>query len=139
MIERLRKEMLRDEGLVLHAYQDSLGYWTIGVGRLIDKRRGGGITHDEAMYLLDNDLAECIGDLRTSFPWFDTLNEARQCALVNLRFNLGPKGFRGFRNTLASIARGDYAAAARGIRQSKAAKQTGKRYQRIADAMESGL
>lgn len=139
MIERLRREMLRDEGVVLHAYQDSLGYWTIGVGRLIDKRRGGGITKDEAIHLLDNDLTECIGDLRGSFPWFDKLNEARQCALVNMRFNLGPQGFRGFRNTLAAVAAGDYARAARGIRNSKAAKQTGQRYQRIADAMESGL
>ena len=26
------------EGRVEHAYQDSLGYWTIGVGHLIDKR-----------------------------------------------------------------------------------------------------
>lgn len=25
---------------VPHAYQDHLGYWTIGVGRLIDKRKG---------------------------------------------------------------------------------------------------
>lgn len=24
-----------------HAYQDSLGYWTIGVGFLIDGRKGG--------------------------------------------------------------------------------------------------
>jgi lysozyme len=28
------------EGRVLHAYRDSLGFWTIGVGRLIDARKG---------------------------------------------------------------------------------------------------
>lgn len=27
-----------DEGRVPHAYQDHLGYWTIGVGHLVDKR-----------------------------------------------------------------------------------------------------
>ena len=37
-VEQLR----RNEGEVLHAYQDHLGFWTIGVGRLIDKRKGGG-------------------------------------------------------------------------------------------------
>jgi lysozyme len=139
MIARLRDEMIRDEGLVLHAYQDSLGYVTIGVGRLIDKRRGGGITKDEAMVLLDNDLAACIGDLRGSFPWFDKMNEARQCAVVNMRFNLGSAGFRTFKNTILALERKDYITAARNIRNSKAAKQTGKRYYRIADAIESGL
>jgi GH24 family phage-related lysozyme (muramidase) len=30
------KQLKRDEGEVLHAYKDSLGYWTIGIGILID-------------------------------------------------------------------------------------------------------
>ena len=42
----------RDEGRVRHAYQDHLGYWTIGVGRLIDQRKGGGLSEDEIDYLL---------------------------------------------------------------------------------------
>lgn len=42
-----------DEGRVPHAYQDHLGYWTIGVGHLIDKRKGGGLTPDEVDYLLE--------------------------------------------------------------------------------------
>ena len=36
-------EMIKHhEGVVPHAYQDSRGYWTIGVGRLIDESLGGG-------------------------------------------------------------------------------------------------
>ena len=54
--DKLLEELSRDEGTVLQAYQDSLGYWTIGTGRLIDKRRGGGITKAEADYLLANDV-----------------------------------------------------------------------------------
>src|SRR3546814_19911052 len=30
-----------EEGRIPHAYPASLGSWTIGVGRLIDKRQGG--------------------------------------------------------------------------------------------------
>lgn len=139
MIARLRADLIRDEGLKLSAYQDSLGYWTIGVGRLIDKRKGGKITHEEAMILLDNDIAECIGDLRGSFSWFDGLDEARKCVLVNMRFNLGLAGLRGFKNTLAAIERGDYALAARNMRISKWATQVGNRAKRLADMMESGV
>lgn len=35
----LKKQLIRDEGDVPYAYQDSLGYWTIGAGFLIDKRK----------------------------------------------------------------------------------------------------
>jgi len=44
----IREQIKRHEGKVLHAYPDHLGYWTIGYGRLIDERRGGGITEAEA-------------------------------------------------------------------------------------------
>ena len=40
------------EGRVAHAYIDSEGYTTIGVGRLIDKRKGGRLTDREIDYLL---------------------------------------------------------------------------------------
>jgi lysozyme len=35
----LAEMLTRDEGRVRHAYQDHLGFWTIGVGRLIDQRK----------------------------------------------------------------------------------------------------
>lgn len=136
MTEQLRADLIRDEGLRLKPYRDTVGKLTIGVGRNLDDV---GISHDEALALLDNDIAACIGDLRGSFTWFDGLNEARQRVLINMRFNLGPKRFRQFKNTLAAIERKDWAAAANGIRTSQAAKQTGQRYLRLADMMESGM
>ena len=33
-------DLKRSEGFVSNAYQDSEGFWTIGYGRLIDKRLG---------------------------------------------------------------------------------------------------
>ena len=54
-IIKAKMRCMEEEGLVLHAYEDHLGYLTIGYGRLIDKRRGGGISKAEAEYLLLND------------------------------------------------------------------------------------
>jgi lysozyme len=54
-------------------------------------------------------------------------------------FNLGPKGFAGFKNTIASIARGDYADAASRMLQSKWATQVGNRAVRLAAAMRTGV
>ena len=39
-ITDLRKSIEDHEGRVPHAYQDHKGFWTIGVGHLIDERRG---------------------------------------------------------------------------------------------------
>jgi lysozyme len=44
MREHLIAHLRREEGEVLHVYKDHLGYLTIGVGRLIDKRKGGCIS-----------------------------------------------------------------------------------------------
>jgi lysozyme len=136
VITRLRADLERDEGLRLKPYTDTVGKLTIGIGRNLDDK---GISRDEAFVLLDNDIAECIGDLRGSFPWFDKLTEARQCVLINMRFNLGGKGLRTFKQTLMSIERGDYVGAARNMRISKWAGQVGARAKRLADMMESGI
>lgn len=40
MIDNKHDLIEAHEGRVLHAYRDSLGFWTVGVGRLIDARKG---------------------------------------------------------------------------------------------------
>ena len=121
--ERLLTHLIADEGVVLHAYQDHLGWWTIGVGRLIDKRRGGGITHNEALYLLNNDVDSHTRDLVARFPWVEDLDEVRKIALVNLCFNMGIEKLAKFVNTMAAVKRGDWDAAAAGLRSSLWFKQ----------------
>ena len=134
----LIKELRRDEGVIPHAYQDSIGYWTIGVGRLIDKRKGGRLTDEEIDYLLMNDIKECVADLDKNLPWWRSLTDARRRVLVNMRFNLGMAGLLGFRNTLKFIEGGDYKRAAANMLLSKWAKQVGQRANRLAKMMENG-
>lgn len=134
----LIKELRHDEGVIDHAYQDSLGYWTIGVGRLIDKKKGGRLTDEEIDYLLLNDIKECTADLDKNLPWWRSLTDARRRVLVNMRFNLGMAGLLGFKNTLKFIETGDYAKAASNMLLSKWAKQVGQRANRLAAMMEKG-
>jgi lysozyme len=136
--EALRQDLIRDEGLKLSAYQDHLGFWTIGVGRLIDARKGGGITKPEAMVLLDNDIRVCMEDL-AMWPWFQQLNGVRQRALLNMRFQLGSGGFRGFRQMRAALEAGDPALAAVRARHSKWAREdTPERAARVTAMLETG-
>ncbi|MEG2578858.1 MAG: hypothetical protein RSA54_14135, partial [Glutamicibacter sp.] len=69
MKAELTKQLRRDEGEVLSAYTDHLGYLTIGVGRMIDKRKGGGITAEESAYLLSNDIDKRQAELLRRAPW----------------------------------------------------------------------
>jgi lysozyme len=52
----LTAQLRYDEGVKEYAYTDSEGYLTIGVGRLIDRTKGGKLSEDEIDYLLDNDI-----------------------------------------------------------------------------------
>jgi lysozyme len=92
LVDELTKQLRRDEGEVLHAYEDHIGFLTIGVGRLIDKRRGGGISAEESAYLLSNDIARVSRELQQRLPWIDNLDEARKGVLLNMAFQMGVNG-----------------------------------------------
>lgn len=128
----LREQLKRHEGWVPHAYQDHLGFWTIGFGRLIDKNRGGRITEEEGEMLLSNDINQKVDELRRHLPWFDRLPPRKKQALANMAFQLGVQGLLRFERTLAAVELGEYAQAQKFALQSKWARQTPKRAQEIA-------
>jgi len=136
--KQLTKELRRDEGVVPFAYQDHLGYWTIGVGRLIDKKKGGGLSDAEIDFLLSNDIDRFEKQIIDALPWYGRLDDVRQRVLVNMAFNMGIAGLLGFKNTLAMVERGDYSGAAKGMLASKWAGQVGERAKRLATMMETG-
>jgi lysozyme len=137
-MDRLRQQLKRDEGTVLHAYQDHLGYWTIGTGRLIDKRKGGGLSADEADYLLDNDIKRVQAEVLAALPWTENLGQARQCVLLAMAFQMGTPGLLKFVTTLKLVQAGDFAGAARQMLRSLWARQTPARAKRLAAQMETG-
>jgi lysozyme len=134
----LQQMLVRDEGVVLHCYEDHLGFKTIGVGRLLDKRKGGGITLDEAIYLLQNDIRKVTAEVLEALPWVNTMNEARQAVVYAMAFQMGLKGLLGFRSTLSDMRDERYANAAEGMRRSKWATQTPARAKRMAYQLETG-
>ena len=138
MISELTKQLRADEGVVSHAYTDSLGYWTIGVGRLIDKRKGGGLRPFEIDYLLRNDIEDRINELTKRLPWFQNLDDARRGVLLNMSFQMGVDGLMQFRNTLEMIKQGDYDKAADGMLNSLWARQTPERAKRLSIQMRTG-
>ncbi len=137
MVNSLEEQLCRDEGEVLHEYKDHLGYSTIGIGRLIDKRKGGGITHEEALYLLRNDINKRKMQVLSRLPWAVNLSEERQAVLFNMAFQMGIDGLLGFENTLRMIQDKRYDAAADNMLKSLWARQTPERAKRLAIQMKT--
>lgn len=136
--ELLKQELHRDEALVKHAYKDSEGYLTIGIGRLIDKRLGGGITEEEAYYLLENDITSKEAELVNRFPAYKELDSVRQRAVLNMAFNLGIPRLMKFKKMLGHLQQGNYHRAAEEALDSKWATQVGDRALRIAKLISDG-
>lgn len=141
---QLAIELERDEAYVRHAYKDSRGYWTIGIGRLIDKALGGGITREEALYLKRNDIVRFKGELDRAAPWWRSLDPVRQRAVLNMTFNLGsgwitPGHEKAWPTTVGLLKAGKYTEAANAIRANKVwVGQVGDRALRIAKQIETG-
>lgn len=136
--DRLKNTLKRHEGEVLHAYQDSEGYWTIGVGRLIDKRLGGGLTKQESDYLLDNDIHRKMEELLKSYPTVASLDGVRQEVLINMAFNMGIPRLSGFKKMWEAINKNDFPTAANEMLDSKWAQQVGLRSAELSQAMRTG-
>lgn len=138
-ITNLEDQLVRDENEILHAYQDDEGWWTIGVGILIDKRKGGGITQSESRYLLRSRIADKTAELFQKLPWVAQLDAVRQSALVNMAFNLGVDGLLKFEHFLAALQAKDWQMAAAEMLNSLWHKQVGERADRLAEQIRTGV
>ena len=131
------KDLKRHEGLVLHEYKDHLGYSTIGYGRLIDERRGGGISEQEAEYLLGNDIDKVSAALQDQAGYRKAPAQVKR-ALLNMGFQLGVRGLLNFRRMWTALEQKDYAMAAEEALDSRWAEQTPNRAAEVAAWIADG-
>ena len=136
LMDRIKEQLVRHEGLRLKPYRCTAGRLTIGIGRNLDDC---GISQSEAYVMLINDIMNCEKQLQSKIPdIYNSLDEVRKSVLLNMCFNLGIKGLLGFKNTLALIGAGDWERAANGMLASKWAKQVGIRAIELSEMMRKG-
>lgn len=131
----IKDYILKHEGLRLKPYKDIYGRTTIGVGRNLD---GKGITEQEAWFLMQNDIDESIEDLKKIFPKWNELSPNRQMVLIDMRYQLGYGGFRGFGKMIKAIKDEDWLEAAKQIKDSNYYRQVTERAERNIHLMEVG-
>lgn len=139
--ERMKAQLLLHEGLRLKSYTCTEGYWTVGVGfnmsargidsleRIIGRKLGNDlsavvITRAEALLALDYDIERFEEVIPVHFPFYLELDEVRQRVVLDMAFNMG-FGTLGFKNTRKMVEARDWSGAARGMYNSKWARQVG--------------
>jgi len=136
LMNRIKAQLVRHEGLRLKPYRCTAGKLTIGIGRNLDDR---GISQKEAYAMLERDILDFEQQLLDEIPdVYNGLDEVRQSVLLNMCFNLGLKGLLGFKNTLAYVEAGDWERASNGMLASKWAKQVGMRAIELSEMMRKG-
>tara|TARA_R110000822_G_scaffold42700_2_gene115841 strand:+ start:1266 stop:1757 length:492 start_codon:yes stop_codon:yes gene_type:complete len=148
--------LIRDEGLELKVYKDTLGIDTIGAGRNLRDRPltvaqlqhlglsdmqdlyDNGITLYGARYILRIDVDIAERELITAHSCVEFLNAPRQMVCVNMAFNLGVPRLKLFINMWSAIHRKDYDRAADEMLDSRWAKQVKSRATRLSDIMRTG-
>lgn len=134
----LKELLIKHEGLRLDLYQCPAGFWTIGVGRNLE---ANGISEDEAMLLLQNDINRCeasITQLDSFSGFWPALTEARQAVLISMAFNLGMAGLLRFKKMIAALQALDFQQAAEEMLDSQWATQVGQRAVELSSMMETG-
>lgn len=136
LMDRIKEQLVRHEGLRLKPYRCTAGKLTIGIGRNLDD---SGISQSEAHIMLINDIMNCEKQLQAKIPdIYNGLDEVRKSVLLNMCFNLGINGLLGFKNTLAFVKAGDWERAANNMLASKWAKQVGRRAIELSELMRKG-
>jgi lysozyme len=133
--EQLKRQLIGHEGLKLKPYKCTSDKLTIGVGRNLEAK---GISEDEALFMLDNDIVYFEEQLRVRLPSFRDITPCRQAVLVNMAFNLGVNGLLNFKKMLNALENEDFTEASAQLLNSRYAVQVGNRAHELAEQLQSG-
>ena len=140
----LMEEIAEHEGKVLHCYECSEGYKTIGVGHkvletdpedalLVFGAYDAGIptlqtiTEDRCQELFNQDIESAIDGCKRIYKNWDSFPEEFQHILINMCFQLGATGLSKFKNMNAAAEDMAYGQVALEMEDSRWARQTPNR------------
>ena len=126
--------LIRHEGYSRKAYYDN-GDISVGHGRNLTSN---GLTQEEALYLLKNDIKRIKAALTERFPVFDDLTNNRRKVLISMTMTLGLEGISKFDRMWAYINKGDYTRAGVEMYISEWCNQVGYRCRELAEMMQNG-
>ena len=124
MLDKIVDMLRKHEGFRLYPYHCSEEKLTIGIGRNLEDR---GITEEEAIYLLQNDIKKVHKELDKNWKVWRTLPEKARMVCIDMCFQMGITGFMSFKETRQLIELNKWIDASEELLRSKYAIQTPNR------------
>ena len=143
-MEKLRQQLIIDEGVKYEVYLDHLQLKTVGIGHLcrenepeFDQPVGTQVDEDRCTELFEEDIKSVIKDCKKVFEDWDDMDEEVKQICANMMFNLGLPRFSKFRKMINNIDNKNFAKAAEELRDSRYYRQVTNRAERLATRLEA--
>ena len=115
-----------NEGFRSKPYQCSEGVWTIGHGLTW-------LTEEESLHILTGRISQLHLKLLDDLDWYDDMPPEVQGVVIEMCYQMGFSGFTNFKKAIANMIDKDWKGAATEMLDSRWAKQTPNRANRLAD------
>ena len=142
-IEKLREQLIIDEGQVNEIYNDHLGYATFGIGHLViegDPELGAPIgtpvSEERVIECFEKDVETVINDCVILHEAWDGYPEEAKQVIANMMFNMGRTRLSKFKKHNSALQSGDWKTAAAEGRDSRWYKQVTNRAERLMSRLE---
>jgi len=143
-IEKLRKQLEIDEGIVHEVYLDHLGLATFGIGHLVidsdpeyGAEVGTAVAESRCIEVFNQDVEIVLSDCKILYPDFDELPEEVQQIIANMMFNMGRPRLSKFKGMKRGVDARDWNAAADEMVDSAWYRQVTNRAERLVERMRT--
>ena len=143
-VDKLRKQLEIDEGVLHEIYLDHLGYATFGIGQLVrdtDPEKGWevgtAVSESRCIEAFESDIVGVLSDCEILYPDFGDLPEEAQQIIANMMFNLGRPRLSKFKGMKAGVDARDWERAADEMVDASWYRQVTNRADRLVVRMRS--
>tara|TARA_R110002020_G_scaffold10088_1_gene39131 strand:+ start:569 stop:1138 length:570 start_codon:yes stop_codon:yes gene_type:complete len=151
-VKQVYNEVASDEGKILHCYLCSELHKTVGIGHKVletdtennlsiyeayDNKvpEDQKISEGRCYELFQEDIQIALGGCQKIYSNWEDLPQEVQHILINMCFQLGQRGLSNFKNMKLAVEDQDYAKASIEMMDSRWAKQTPERAERLKNRM----
>ena len=142
-LEKLREQLIIDEGVKYETYLDHLSLKTCGIGHLcredapeFDLELGAKVSEERVTELFEQDIQTVIQDCKKVYDDWDKLPEEVKQIIANMMFNLGRPRYSKFRKHIQAVMDGKWQESANQMRDSRWYRQVTNRAERLCKRME---
>ena len=142
-LEKLKEQLIIDEGVKYETYLDHLSLKTCGIGHLCreddpeyDLPLGAKVSEERVTELFEQDIQSVIMDCKKVYDDWDKLPETVKQVIANMMFNLGLPRYSRFRRHIQAVTDGNWQESANQMRDSRWYRQVTNRAERLCKRME---